>query len=147
MGDQPVAMPLPIDGNTNTKQHRHPFLQWDSNYHSHCLRGRRHFVSIKYKYGDLALQVGGVSNETVKYGREFCGTSTPRVTAQKQLYSKLQTRPLVREGATKEQTRSCLKEISSRKKIWSRVPDGRLTPRQTDRLTFGLKFNFNFNFN
>jgi hypothetical protein len=28
-----------------------------------------------YKYGDLALQVGGVSNETVKYGREFCGTS------------------------------------------------------------------------
>jgi hypothetical protein len=28
-----------------------------------------------YKYGDLALQVGGVSEETVKYGREFCGTS------------------------------------------------------------------------
>jgi hypothetical protein len=24
-----------------------------------------------YKYGDLALQVGEVSNETVKYGREF----------------------------------------------------------------------------
>jgi hypothetical protein len=24
-----------------------------------------------YKYGNLALQVGGVSNETVKYGREF----------------------------------------------------------------------------
>jgi hypothetical protein len=29
-----------------------------------------------YKYGDLALQVGGVSDETVKYGREFCGAST-----------------------------------------------------------------------
>jgi hypothetical protein len=29
-----------------------------------------------YKYGNLALQVGGVSDETVKYGREFCGTST-----------------------------------------------------------------------
>jgi hypothetical protein len=29
-----------------------------------------------YKYGNLAHQVGGVSNETVKYGREFCGTST-----------------------------------------------------------------------
>jgi hypothetical protein len=28
-----------------------------------------------YKYGNLALQVGGVLNETVKYGREFCGTS------------------------------------------------------------------------
>jgi hypothetical protein len=29
-----------------------------------------------YKYGDLALQVGGVSNETVKYGHEFYGTRT-----------------------------------------------------------------------
>jgi hypothetical protein len=24
-----------------------------------------------YKYGDLALQVGGVSDEAIKYGREF----------------------------------------------------------------------------
>jgi hypothetical protein len=29
-----------------------------------------------YKYGNLALQVGGVSDETVTFGREFCGTST-----------------------------------------------------------------------
>jgi hypothetical protein len=29
-----------------------------------------------YKHGDLALQVGGVSDETVKYGREFYWTST-----------------------------------------------------------------------
>jgi hypothetical protein len=29
-----------------------------------------------YKYGDLDLQVGEVSYETVKYGCEFCGTST-----------------------------------------------------------------------
>jgi hypothetical protein len=29
-----------------------------------------------YKCGNLALQVGGVSDETVKYGREFCGTWT-----------------------------------------------------------------------
>jgi hypothetical protein len=29
-----------------------------------------------YKYGKLSLQVGGVSDETLKYGREFCGTST-----------------------------------------------------------------------
>jgi hypothetical protein len=45
-----------------------------------------------YSYGNLALQVGGVSNETVKYGREFCGTSTKSDCsgkAQKQLYSKL----------------------------------------------------------
>jgi hypothetical protein len=59
--------------------------------------------------------------------------------AQKQLYSKLQTHPLVREDAPKEQTRNCLKEISSREKNWSRVPDGRLTPRQTGRLTVGRK--------
>jgi hypothetical protein len=59
--------------------------------------------------------------------------------AQKQLYSKLQTRPLVRESATKQQSRSCLKEISWRKKNWSKVPDGRLTPGQTGRLTVGRK--------
>jgi hypothetical protein len=35
-----------------------------------------HPVHGGYKYGDLALQVGGVSDETVKYAREFCGTST-----------------------------------------------------------------------
>jgi hypothetical protein len=29
-----------------------------------------------YECGDLAFQVGEVSDETVKYGREFCGTST-----------------------------------------------------------------------
>jgi hypothetical protein len=59
--------------------------------------------------------------------------------AQKQLYSKLQTRPPVREGATKLQTRNCLKEISRRKQNWSQVPDGRLTPGQTGRLTVGRK--------
>jgi hypothetical protein len=32
------------------------------------------FLGDINKYGDLALQVRGVSNETVKYGREFCGT-------------------------------------------------------------------------
>jgi hypothetical protein len=58
---------------------------------------------------------------------------------QKQLYSNLQTRPLVREGATKLQTRNCLKEIPRRKKNWSQVPDGRLTPGQTGRLTVGCK--------
>jgi hypothetical protein len=31
--------------------------------------------------------------------------------AQKQLYSNLQTRPLVKEGATKLQTCNCLREI------------------------------------
>jgi hypothetical protein len=35
--------------------------------------------------------------------------------AQKQLYSNLQTRPIVREGATKLQTCNCINEISRRK--------------------------------
>jgi hypothetical protein len=58
-----------------------------------------HCTNVTSKYGDLSLQVGGVSDERVKYGCEFCGTST-----QMQLYSNLQTRLLVREGATKLQT-------------------------------------------
>jgi hypothetical protein len=33
-------------------------------------------TNVTSKYGDLALQVEGVSDETVKYGREFGGTST-----------------------------------------------------------------------
>jgi hypothetical protein len=40
---------------------------------------------------------------------------------------------------TKLQTHNCLKEISMRKKNWSQVPDGRLTPGQTGRLTVGRK--------
>jgi hypothetical protein len=35
-----------------------------------------HCTKVTSKYWDLVLQVGGVSDETVKYGREFCGTST-----------------------------------------------------------------------
>jgi hypothetical protein len=35
-----------------------------------------HPVHGGYKHGNLALQVGGVSDETVKYGSEFCGIST-----------------------------------------------------------------------
>jgi hypothetical protein len=45
------------------------------------IRDASHPVLGGYKYGDLALQVGGVSDETVKYGREFCGYFGPRVTA------------------------------------------------------------------
>jgi hypothetical protein len=41
--------------------------------------------------------------------------------------------------ATKLQTRNCLNEISRRQKNRSRVPDGRLTPGETGRLTVGRK--------
>jgi hypothetical protein len=42
-------------------------------------------------------------------------------------------------GRYKITNRNCLKEISRRKENWSRVSDGRLTPRQTGRLTVGRK--------
>jgi hypothetical protein len=35
-----------------------------------------HSVPGKYKYGDLALQVVGVTKQTVKYGHESRGTWT-----------------------------------------------------------------------
>jgi hypothetical protein len=35
-----------------------------------------HPVPGGYKYGNLALQIGGVSDETVKYGYGFCATQT-----------------------------------------------------------------------
>jgi hypothetical protein len=82
------------------------------------------------------------NNRQVSVSRNSAGLrpkSNSSGKAQKQLYSNLQTRPLVREGATKLQTRNCLKEISRRTKNWSQVPDGRLTPGQTGRLSVGRK--------
>jgi hypothetical protein len=48
-------------------------------------------------------------------------------------YDKLQTRPLVREGAPYQQTRNRLTVM----KIWSKAPDGCFIPRQTGRLIVG----------
>jgi hypothetical protein len=57
-----------------------------------------HPVNGGYKYGDLALQVGGVSRiGGIKYGIESRGTAQARTSSN----SKLQNRPVVREGATK----------------------------------------------
>jgi hypothetical protein len=52
-----------------TLQASHAALQMVALEISHC-------INLTSKYGDLALQVGGVSDETVKYGHEFCWTST-----------------------------------------------------------------------
>jgi hypothetical protein len=57
--------------------------------------------------------------------------------AQKQLYSNLQTRPLVREGATQVQTCNCLNKISRRKQTLVTSPRFGWTPRHTDWLTVG----------
>jgi hypothetical protein len=59
---------------------------------------------------DLAHQVGGVSDETVIYGCGSCATLTCWW-----LHCKLQTRPLVIEGALEEE------ETVTQKKIWNLV--------------------------
>jgi hypothetical protein len=65
----------------------------------------------------MALQVGAVSGVTVIYGYDACTTLT-----SKWLHSKVDTHPVIREGALHEQGRKLLylKEI----KIWSSVPKG-----------------------
>jgi hypothetical protein len=51
------------------------------------------------------------------------------------------SRPLVREGAPQQQPRKCLKIIKeSRRKCWSQVPHGCLTPRQTVGRNITLTF-------
>jgi hypothetical protein len=55
--------------------------------------------------------------------------------AQKQLYSKLQTRFLVREDALIAKLRNCQTKEEEQDKIWSRIPKGGPIPRRTGRLT------------
>jgi hypothetical protein len=63
--------------------------------------------------------------------------------AQKQLYSKLQTRFLVREDALKAERRNCLTKEEEQDKIWSRIPKVGPIPRRTGRLTVGRKKHSN----
>jgi hypothetical protein len=59
------------------------------------------------------------------------------------LYSKLQTRFLVREDALIAKRRNCETKEEEQDKIWSRIPKGRPIPRRTSRLTVGRKKNSN----
>jgi hypothetical protein len=71
------------------------------------------------KYGDLALQVGGVSDETAKYGYGFWATRTIEW-----LHYKLQTHPLVREVTPQKQDRKISEsKIPTGSNIWSQVPE------------------------
>jgi hypothetical protein len=65
--------------------------------------------------------------------------------AQKQLYSKLPTRFLVREDALIAKRRNCQTKEEEQDKIWSRIPKGDPIPRRTGRLTVGHKKNSNSN--
>jgi hypothetical protein len=64
----------------------------------------------RYKYGNLALQVGGVSVETVKYGYRLCATWTFEC-----LHCKLQTHPLFREGTPQKEDSN----VPTGSNIWS----------------------------
>jgi hypothetical protein len=60
-----------------------------------------HPVPGGYKWGNLALEVWGVSDESLKYGYGFLGTLTIEW-----LHCKLQIHPLVRKGAPQTQDRN-----------------------------------------
>jgi hypothetical protein len=98
-----------------------------------------HPVSGGYKYGDMALQVVGVSNETVKYGREFCWTSTrERLFWQgPEAIVQVNYRPVFSSEKVPHIKKPAI--VRQKTKIWSWAPDGFPTPRQTGRLTVGRK--------
>jgi hypothetical protein len=57
------------------------------------------------------------------------------------LHCKLQTRPLVREGALQEEQQRNCHWRKDKDKFWSWAPKVRLIPRRTGRLTVGSKIN------
>jgi hypothetical protein len=98
-----------------------------------------------YKYiVSVDSNVGGVSDETVKYGREFCGTSIQEWLLWQSLEAIVQVnhRPVYSSERALQNNKAATvkKKILRRKKNWSRVPDGRLTPR----LTVGRKVTLTF---
>jgi hypothetical protein len=104
------------------------------------------------KYGNLALQVGGVSDETVIYGREFCGTSTQEWLLWQGPEAILQqiTDPSSRQRGRYKITKSQLSKANFKEKEKS-VTGPRWAPdTKTDWPTdcwSQINFNFNFNFN
>jgi hypothetical protein len=94
-----------------------------------------HSLSGGYKYEDLALQVGGVSSETVKYGREFCGTWTRESLLWQGPEAIIQVnyRPILSPERVTHIKKPAI--VRQKTKIWSWASDGSLTPKQTSRLT------------
>jgi hypothetical protein len=82
-----------------------------------------------YKYGDLTLHVGGISDETVIYGYGSCTTLT-----SEWLHCKLQTCPIVREGALYED-RNYLSSKENKNLV--KGPKGSPTPRRTGLVALG----------
>jgi hypothetical protein len=75
---------------------------------------------VTSKYGDLALQVGGVSDETENMAVSSVGLrpkSDCYGKALKPFYSNLQTRPLVKEGAKNYKPATVYKKFQGERKI------------------------------
>jgi hypothetical protein len=93
-----------------------------------------------YKYENLALQIEGVSDETVKYGYGFWATRTIEW-----LHCKLQTRPVVREGAPQKQDHKFQTAT-----FWQEVISGRKSHKGAqyqDILTVNCKVTSTLNVN
>jgi hypothetical protein len=78
-----------------------------------------------YKYGNLALQVAGVSDDTVKYDYELFATRTIEL-----LHCKLHTCPFVIGGAPQKEDRKFQTAIIGQEVISSSRAGS--TPRHTD---------------
>jgi hypothetical protein len=91
----------------------------------------RHPSIFRNKYENLALQVGGVSDETVKYSYGVCATQTIAW-----LHCKLQTRLLVREGVPQRISQISYSNLQTGSNIWSQVSEwARLTVSRKVTLT------------
>jgi hypothetical protein len=99
------------------------------------LTGLGYLVSGGNKYRNLAFQVGESQKmETIKYACESQWDSDPRKTvlAMSSNNWKLQTWPLIREGATHQQINTCLKKIIKERRKIGRV--SQMGAWQKDRL-------------
>jgi hypothetical protein len=88
---------------------------------------------LEDKYGDLAFQVEWVSNETVKYGFEFCGTSIQEwlLWQGAKAIARVNYRPILSSERVPQIKKSAI--VRQKTKFWSP------TPRQTGRPTVGRK--------
>jgi hypothetical protein len=98
-----------------------------------------HPVPGGYKYGDLALQVGGVSRiRTTKYGLESRETQMRAGLRRRGQAATVNYRSVFSsERALQNNKPKLSKRRSQGEKSWSRGPDGCLTPSRTGRLTVG----------
>jgi hypothetical protein len=93
-------------------------------------------ITGRYKYGDLVLQVEGVSKTgTIEYGLESTGTQTREGLRWRGPTATVNYRPVL--SSEKAPHFKKPSTVRQKTKIWSWAPDGSPTPRYTRRLTVG----------